>query len=55
MFMSQDKNKRPWGGLGYLILVVIAILVGWFVVLPVGMEIRDTFQKLTNALSGKSS
>jgi ABC-type transporter Mla subunit MlaD len=51
--MSKDKNKRPWGGFGYLVIVVIAILVAWFLVLPVGMEIRDTFQQLTNALSGK--
>jgi hypothetical protein len=51
--MSQDKNKRPWGGFGYLILVVIVILVAWFIILPIGMEIREVFQKLTNALSGK--
>ena len=51
--MSKDKNKRTWGGFGYLILVIIAILVAWFVVRPIGMEIRDTFQKLTNALGGK--
>jgi Flp pilus assembly pilin Flp len=51
--MQKDKSKRPWGGFEYLILVVVAILVGYFVVLPIGQEVRGVFQKLTNAFQGK--
>jgi hypothetical protein len=49
----DDKSKRPWGGFGYLILVVIAILVAYFIVLPIGRQVGDVFQTLTNALQGK--
>jgi len=51
--MEKDKPKRPWGGFGYLILVVLAILVGWFIVLPIGQQIAGVFQTLTNAFQGK--
>jgi hypothetical protein len=47
--MEKDKPKKPWGGFGYLILVIIAILVAYFVVLPVGREIGSVFQRLTDA------
>jgi len=51
--MEKDKSKRPWGGFGYLILVVLAILVAYFIVLPIGQQIHDVFQQLTNAFSGR--
>ena len=47
--MIGPKRKRPWSGFGYLILVVIALLTVWFVVRPVGLEITDVFQRLTDA------
>lgn len=50
---QPNKSKRPWGGFGYVIIVVIAILVAYFVVLPIGLEIRGVFQKLTDAFQGK--
>jgi len=51
--MSDHKQKRPWGGFGYLILVVIVILVGYFIVLPVGREVSSVFQRMSDALGGK--
>jgi len=51
--MAEGKNKRPWGGFGYLILIVIIILVAYFIVLPVGLEVRSVFQKTADALGGK--
>jgi len=51
--MEKDKPKKPWGGFGYLILIVLVILVAYFIVLPIGQEISGVFQKLTNALQGK--
>ncbi len=50
MFPEPEKKpKRPWSGLGFVIICVIAILVGYFIVLPVGLEIRHVFETLTNA------
>jgi len=43
----KDKSKRPWSGFGYVVLVTIAILVGYFIILPVGQEIASVFQRLT--------
>jgi len=51
--MEKDKPKKPWGGFGYLILIVLVILVAYFIVLPIGQEIRGVFQHLSNALEGK--
>ena len=51
--MSREKNKRPWSGFGYLVLVTVAILAAWFLLLPIGMQIRDVFQRLTDAFSHK--
>jgi len=53
LVMEKDKSKRPWGGFGYLILVVLAVLVAWFIVLPIGQQIAGVFQTLTNAFQGK--
>ena len=50
---QRDKPKRPWSGFGYLIIVVIVILVGYFIVLPIGQQVHDVFQQLTDALHGK--
>jgi len=44
-----EKSKRPWGGFGHLVLVVLAVLIGWFIVRPVGLEIASVFQRLTDA------
>jgi hypothetical protein len=53
-FVDPDKKpKRSWGGFGYLILVVIAVLVAYFIVLPIGQQIAGTFQTLTNAFQRK--
>ena len=51
--MEKDKPKGPWGGFGYMILAVLAILVAYFIVLPIGEQIRGVFQQLTDAFSGK--
>ena len=49
--MFAPKKKRPWSGFGYLVLVILAILTAWFVVLPVGQEMRGVFQRLTDAFA----
>ena len=51
MPQDKDKPKRPWSGFGYLVLVVIAILVAYFIVRPIGQEVASVFQTLTNAFS----
>jgi len=51
--MERDKPKRPWGGFGYLILVVLAILVAYFIVLPIGQQVHDVFQQLNDGFSDK--
>ncbi len=51
---NDPKQKKSWGGFGYLILIVIAILVAYFVVLPLGLQVRQTFQTLDNAVGGKT-
>lgn len=47
--LPKNKPKRPWGGFGYVLLVTIAILVAYFIILPVGQEIASVFQRLTSA------
>ena len=49
----KDKPQRPWSGFGYLIIVVIAILVAYFIVLPIGQQIMGVFQEITDAFQGK--
>lgn len=49
----DPKDKKPWSGFGFLIIVVLAVLVAYFIVLPVGQEVRSVFQKLTTAFRGK--
>ena len=53
MLPPDNKPKRPWSGFGTLIIIVVAILVAYFVVLPIGEQVRGIFQTLTNALGGK--
>lgn len=50
--MPEDKPKRPWSGFAYLVIVVIAILIAYFLVYPVGQMIRNVFLTLTHALGG---
>jgi hypothetical protein len=52
-FPEKDKSKKPWGGFSYLILIMLAVLVAYFLVLPVGRQVAEVFQTLTNALEGK--
>ena len=51
--MPEDKPKRPWSGFAYLVIVVLAILVAYIIVLPIGQQIRSVFQELTDAFSRK--
>jgi ABC-type sugar transport system permease subunit len=47
----EKKPSRPWGGFGYLVLIVLAILVAVYVVWPIGVEVRSVFQRLTEAFA----
>ena len=47
--MDEPKRKRPWSPWQYLTLIVIAIVMGVFVIRPVGLEIAGVFQRLTDA------
>jgi hypothetical protein len=47
--VKERKQKPPWSDFAFLVIVVLAILVAWFVIRPVGMEIASVFQRLTNA------
>jgi hypothetical protein len=49
----NDKPKRPWSGFGTLVIIIVAILVAYFVVLPMGQQVRGVFQTLTNAFGGR--
>ncbi len=53
MFPEEKKPKRPWSGFGYVVLVVIAILVAYYILLPVGQQVSGVFQILTNALGNR--
>jgi hypothetical protein len=48
--MYGDKPRGP--GYGYLFVVAIAILVAWFVLRPMGLQIRHVFETLVDAFSG---
>lgn len=47
--MEKDKSKRPWSGFGYLVISVIAILVAYYIVLPIGQQVVGVFQRLVEA------
>ena len=49
----DGKPKRPWTGFDYLVLLVLALIVAVFVLRPIGLQIRDVFQTLTNAFQNK--
>jgi hypothetical protein len=43
------QPKRPWSGFQYLIIVAGALLVAWYVLRPVGLDVAGVFQRLTDA------
>jgi hypothetical protein len=47
--MFPGQPKRPWGGFSSLLLAVLAVLVAWFIVRPIGLEVAGVFQRLTDA------
>ncbi|MCE0499604.1 MAG: hypothetical protein LV481_16820 [Methylacidiphilales bacterium] len=49
--MDGDKPRGP--GFGYLIVVAIAALVGWFYLRPLGLQVRDVLQSLINAFGNR--
>jgi uncharacterized membrane protein required for colicin V production len=50
--MDEDKPRGLVSRLfGYLSIVVIAMLVAWFFVRPLGQQIHDIFQSLVNGFS----
>lgn len=49
--MDDPTPKRPRSPVGYIVLVVIAVLIAVFVVRPIGQQITGVFQRLTNAFS----
>ena len=49
----EHKLKRHWSGYGQVVLIVMAILIGYFVLLPVVERICEVFQTITRALGGK--
>ena len=52
---DQDpwKPKRRWGNVGYIVLIVIAILIAVCVLRPLGQSLTNPFQVITGALSGQ--
>ena len=47
--LQRPKAKRRWGSMGYIILIIVAVLIAVCVVLPSGEGIRSIFQRLTDA------
>lgn len=47
--MPDPTPRRPRSPLGYIMLIVIAVLIAVFVVRPMGQEITGVFQRLTDA------
>jgi hypothetical protein len=48
--MYGDKPRGP--GYGYLFVMAIVILVAWFFLRPMGLQIRDIFESLVTAFGG---
>jgi hypothetical protein len=46
---DDPKPKRPWSPWQYIILIVLAILIAFLVLRPIGLEITGVFQRLTDA------
>jgi hypothetical protein len=56
MYSDQDETKRQkrrWGSVGYIVLIVIAILIAVFVLRPLSQGAMSPFQAITSALSGQ--
>ena len=49
--MDSDKPRGP--GSGYLIIVVIAIIVAWFFIRPLGQQVHDILQSLVGAFGNR--
>jgi hypothetical protein len=50
--MDDNRPRGPgFRYFGYVTLVVIAVLVAWFVVRPLGLQVSGVFQTLVNAFS----
>ena len=47
--MDDHTHRGP--GHTYLVLLVIAALVAWMFVRPLGLQIRDVFQTLVDAFN----
>jgi hypothetical protein len=47
--MDGPTPKRPRSPVGYIVLVVIAVLIAVFVIRPIGQQIAGVFQSLTDA------
>jgi hypothetical protein len=45
----EKKPKGPWSGFGTVVVIVIAVLVAYFIVLPIGQQVASVFQRLTTA------
>jgi Flp pilus assembly pilin Flp len=56
MFEDQDETKRKkqrWGSVGYIALIVGAILIAVFVLRPLGQGLTNPFSAITSALGGQ--
>jgi len=49
MFEGEHQPKRPWKGWAYLLMIVVATLVSYFLVMPMGESVRSVFQRLIDA------
>jgi hypothetical protein len=47
--MHDPTPRRPRSPVGYIILIVIAVMVAVFVIRPIGQQITGVFQRLTDA------
>jgi hypothetical protein len=48
----MNRNDRP-GGLVYLIIIGVAVLVAWVFIRPLGLQIHDIFQTLVDAFNNR--
>ncbi|HUB68066.1 MAG TPA: hypothetical protein VL981_11335 [Candidatus Methylacidiphilales bacterium] len=51
--MDDNKSRKQpgLGFLGYIIIVVAAVVVAWFVVRPLGQQVHDVFQTLVDSFN----
>lgn len=50
-FDPHSKPKKSWGGFGTVIIIVLSILFAWFIVRPLGQEVHDILQRVSNAFN----